>query len=97
MTTRLAAAFEAAERDGSCRALLVTGAGRGFCAGQDLSERSVAPCASAKVDVGHSIETRFNPLIRRLCASRKPSVVALNVDAAGPDANELHARDIHPA
>ncbi|MDE3174580.1 MAG: 2-(1,2-epoxy-1,2-dihydrophenyl)acetyl-CoA isomerase [Pseudomonadota bacterium] len=94
MTTRLSAAFEAAERDKSCRAILVTGAGRGFCAGQDLSERAVAPGKSERADVGHSIETRFNPLIRRMRACPKPIVVAVNGVAAGAGANFALAGDI---
>ena len=94
MTTRLAAAFEAAEHDKSCRAILVTGAGRGFCAGQDLSERAVAPGRTERVDVGHSIETRFNPLIRRMRACPKPIVVAVNGVAAGAGANFALAGDI---
>src|SRR3954466_6627954 len=49
------------------RALLLTGAGRGFCAGQDLSDRAVAPGGEA-VDLGESVEKRYNPLIRRLAA-----------------------------
>jgi 2-(1,2-epoxy-1,2-dihydrophenyl)acetyl-CoA isomerase len=94
MTTRLAAAFAAADGDRDCRVVLVTGAGRGFCAGQDLSERATAPGGGARVDVGLSIETRFNPLIRRMRALRKPIVVAVNGVAAGAGANFALAGDI---
>jgi 2-(1,2-epoxy-1,2-dihydrophenyl)acetyl-CoA isomerase len=94
MTTRLSAALADAEADASCRVILVTGAGRGFCAGQDLSERAVAPGKSERVDVGHSIETRFNPLIRRLRACPKPVVMAVNGVAAGAGANFALAGDI---
>ena len=94
MTTRLSAAFYAADQDPGCRAILVTGAGRGFCAGQDLSERAVAPGKSERVDVGHSLDTRFNPLIRRMRASPKPIVVAVNGVAAGAGANFALAGDI---
>jgi 2-(1,2-epoxy-1,2-dihydrophenyl)acetyl-CoA isomerase len=45
------------------RVLVLTGAGRGFCAGQDLNDRAVAP--GEAVDLGHSVETYYNPLIRR--------------------------------
>jgi 2-(1,2-epoxy-1,2-dihydrophenyl)acetyl-CoA isomerase len=45
------------------RVLVLTGAGRGFCAGQDLNDRAVAP--GQAVDLGHSVETYYNPLIRR--------------------------------
>jgi len=94
MTTRLSAAFAELEADASCRVVLVTGAGRGFCAGQDLSERAVAPGAGERVDVGHSIDTRFNPLIRAMRASAKPIVVAVNGVAAGAGANFALAGDI---
>ncbi len=95
MTSRLMAILVELENDASCRAILLTGAGRGFCAGQDLSERSVAPGgASPKVDVGHSIETRFNPLVRKLRGIAKPIVVAVNGVAAGAGANIALQGDI---
>jgi 2-(1,2-epoxy-1,2-dihydrophenyl)acetyl-CoA isomerase len=94
MTTRLSAAFEAAEADAACRVIVVTGAGRGFCAGQDLSERAVAPGKTERVDVGHSIETRFNPLVRRMRACGKPILSAVNGVAAGAGANFALAGDI---
>ena len=94
MTTRLSAAFAEIARDGAARAVLVTGAGRGFCAGQDLSERAVAPGKGERVDVGASIETRFNPLIRAMRALPKPIVVAVNGVAAGAGANFALAGDV---
>jgi len=94
MTTHLSAAFDTAAHDAHCRAVLVTGAGRGFCAGQDLSERAVAPGKGERVDLGHSLETRFNPLIRRMRALPKPIVVAVNGVAAGAGANFALAGDI---
>jgi 2-(1,2-epoxy-1,2-dihydrophenyl)acetyl-CoA isomerase len=94
MTARLSHAFEAAAHDEHCRVILVTGAGRGFCAGQDLSERAVAPGKHERVDVGHSIETRFNPLIRHMRALPKPIVMAVNGVAAGAGANFAFAGDI---
>ncbi len=95
MTTRLSTVLDAVEHDATSRAILLTGAGRGFCAGQDLTERSVAPGAAvAKVDVGHSIETRFNPLVRKLRAMPKPIVVAVNGVAAGAGASMAMLGDI---
>jgi 2-(1,2-epoxy-1,2-dihydrophenyl)acetyl-CoA isomerase len=94
MTTRLSAAFAEAAEDTAVHAIVLTGAGRGFCAGQDLSERSVAPGASARVDVGASIETRFNPLVRQMRAIGKPIVAAVNGVAAGAGANIALACDI---
>ena len=95
MTTKLSEIFAAVETDAAIRAVIVTGAGRGFCAGQDLNERAVAPGGPGqKTDVGASIETRFNPLIRRMRALKKPIVVAVNGVAAGAGANFALAGDI---
>ena len=94
MTTDLARIFGELGSDPNCRAILLTGAGRGFCAGQDLSERSVAPGGGARVDVGQSIETRFNPLVRQIRALPKPIVVAVNGVAAGAGANIALQGDI---
>jgi 2-(1,2-epoxy-1,2-dihydrophenyl)acetyl-CoA isomerase len=82
----LAAALDEAAADAACRAILLTGAGRGFCAGQDLSDRAVAPGAG-KRDLGESLELRYNPLVRKMRALAKPIVVAVNGVAAGAGAN----------
>ncbi|HEX4079606.1 MAG TPA: 2-(1,2-epoxy-1,2-dihydrophenyl)acetyl-CoA isomerase PaaG [Rhizomicrobium sp.] len=81
------------ERDDEIRVLLITGAGRGFCAGQDLADRAVAPGAEG-VDLGESLENRYNPLIRRLVELPKPVVCAVNGVAAGAGANIAFAADI---
>jgi 2-(1,2-epoxy-1,2-dihydrophenyl)acetyl-CoA isomerase len=88
----LRASLDDAEKDTSCRALLLTGAGRGFCAGQDLNDRIAS--GDAKVDLGHTIETFYNPLIRRLRALPFPIVAAVNGVAAGAGANIALACDI---
>lgn len=75
------------------RCLLLTGAGRGFCAGQDLSDRAVAPDAEMP-DLGASIETNYNPLVRTLRALPMPVVCAVNGVAAGAGANLAFACDI---
>ncbi len=93
MTTDLSRILGELGRDPKCRAILLTGAGRGFCAGQDLSERSVAP-GGARVDVGQSIETRFNPLVRLMRSLPKPIIVAVNGVAAGAGANIALQGDI---
>ena len=74
------------------RVLVLTGAGRGFCAGQDLNDRAVAP--GEKVDLGHSVETYYNPLIRRLTSLPFPVIARVNGVAAGAGANIALACDI---
>ena len=74
------------------RVLVLTGAGRGFCAGQDLNDRAVAPGES--VDLGESVERRYNPLIRRLVALPMPVIARVNGVAAGAGANIALACDI---
>ena len=75
------------------RVLLLTGAGRGFCAGQDLSDRAVAPGSEA-VDLGASIERNYKPLVLTLRALPLPVVCAVNGVAAGAGANIALACDI---
>ena len=74
------------------RCLILTGAGRGFCAGQDLGDRAVAP--GEAVDLGHSVETYYNPLIRRLVSLPMPVIARVNGVAAGAGANIALACDI---
>jgi len=74
------------------RVLVLTGAGRGFCAGQDLNDRAVAP--GQRVDLGESVELRYNPLIRRLTSLAIPVIARVNGVAAGAGANIALACDI---
>ena len=74
------------------RCLVLTGAGRGFCAGQDLNDRAVAP--GEAVDLGQSVEQRYNPLIRKLVALPMPVIARVNGVAAGAGANIALACDI---
>ncbi|PLW82378.1 2-(1,2-epoxy-1,2-dihydrophenyl)acetyl-CoA isomerase [Kineobactrum sediminis] len=82
-----------AAQDTSIRALLLTGNGRGFCAGQDLNDRAVAPGEDLP-DLGDSVEKYYNPLIRRLTTLEKPVICAVNGVAAGAGANIALACDI---
>ena len=73
-------------RDGGARVLLLTGAGRGFCAGQDLADRNVA-VGSDPVDLGYTIETFYKPLVLGLRALEMPVICAVNGVAAGAGAS----------
>jgi 2-(1,2-epoxy-1,2-dihydrophenyl)acetyl-CoA isomerase len=79
--------------DPSARVLLLTGAGRGFCAGQDLGDRAVAP-GGEPVDLGASIERNYKPLLLTLRSLPLPVVCAVNGVAAGAGANLALACDI---
>lgn len=93
MHREVAEVLDVAAADEGVRAVLVTGAGRGFCAGQDLSDRAVAP-GSAPVDLGNSVEAYYAPLVRRLTGMAKPVICAVNGVAAGAGANIAFASDI---
>lgn len=90
MHTELAHALDQVEAQG-VRVLLITGEGRGFCAGQDLSERQAKTEA---IDLGHTVETYYAPLVRRIRAMPWPVVVGVNGVAAGAGANFALSGDI---
>src|SRR6266446_9009450 len=85
-------ALAEAENDGDCRALLLTGAGRGFCAGQDLHDRLSK--ASETPVLGGALQAYYNPLVRKLRSLPFPVVAAVNGVAAGAGANIALACDI---
>ncbi|ELS1884604.1 2-(1,2-epoxy-1,2-dihydrophenyl)acetyl-CoA isomerase [Raoultella ornithinolytica] len=93
MHQQLTACLTQAERDENVRCLLITGAGRGFCAGQDLNDRNVDPSGPAP-DLGLSVERFYNPLVRRLAALPKPVIAAVNGVAAGAGATLALGCDI---
>jgi len=75
------------------RVLVLTGAGRGFCAGQDLADRAVAPGGQG-VDLGDSIEKYYKPLVLALHQLPMPVIAAVNGVAAGAGANIALACDL---
>ena len=77
---------------GDARVVVLTGAGRGFCAGQDLNDRAVAP--GETVDLGDTVQTCWNPLIRTLTSLPQPVIARVNGVAAGAGANVALACDI---
>ena len=81
------------DKIGEARVIVLTGAGRGFCAGQDLNDRKVAPGHST-VDLGDTVETCWNPLIRRLTTLPQPVIARVNGVAAGAGANVALACDM---
>jgi 2-(1,2-epoxy-1,2-dihydrophenyl)acetyl-CoA isomerase len=89
MHAELAQALDAAA---DARVIILTGAGRGFCAGQDLNDRAVAP--GEAVDLGDTVEASWNPLIRRLATMPQPVIARVNGVAAGAGANIALACDL---
>ncbi|MFL6830659.1 MAG: 2-(1,2-epoxy-1,2-dihydrophenyl)acetyl-CoA isomerase PaaG [Sphingomicrobium sp.] len=78
---------------GDARVVILTGAGRGFCAGQDLADRAVGS-GNQPVDLGMTVETCWNPLIRTLTSLPQPVIARVNGVAAGAGANIALACDI---
>jgi 2-(1,2-epoxy-1,2-dihydrophenyl)acetyl-CoA isomerase len=93
MHLEVRAALEQVQSDKSVRVLVLTGAGRGFCAGQDLSDRAVEPGAKG-VDLGESVEKFYAPLVLALRNLPMPVICAVNGVAAGAGANLALACDI---
>jgi 2-(1,2-epoxy-1,2-dihydrophenyl)acetyl-CoA isomerase len=93
MARELIDALEVVASDSSLRSVLLTGAGRGFCAGQDLAEASPRPDGSLP-DLGEFVRDGYNPIIRAIRTLEKPVVCAVNGVAAGAGANLALACDI---
>ena len=85
--------IQRAHDDPAVRAVLLTGAGRGFCAGQDLGDRDPRKGGPAP-DLGHTLEPFYNPTLRLIRSLEKPVVCAVNGVAAGAGANIAFACDI---
>lgn len=93
MHGELAAAVDGAAADPGCRCLVLTGAGRAFSAGQDLSDRVMGP-GEGPPDLGDTLDRLYNPLVRKLRLLPMPVVAAVNGIAAGAAANIVFACDI---
>jgi 2-(1,2-epoxy-1,2-dihydrophenyl)acetyl-CoA isomerase len=89
----LSDALDRIEQDSSCRCLVLSGAGKGFCAGQDLNER-IRPAGAPPPDLGASLDRLYNPLIRRLKLFPFPVIASVHGVAAGAGASLTLAADI---
>jgi 2-(1,2-epoxy-1,2-dihydrophenyl)acetyl-CoA isomerase len=93
MAAALQSALVDAAADDSVRAVILTGAGRGFCAGQDLAE-ALPQDGGPIPDIGEIVKTSYNPIIRAIRAIEKPVLCAVNGIAAGAGANLAFACDL---
>ena len=83
LTFQLQDALKEMEKDKEVRAIVITGAGRGFCSGQDLQSRSIAQEMGQRPSLGDSIKRRYNPIVIKLRRIEKPIIAAVNGVAAG--------------
>ncbi len=93
MHAEVRAALALLREDKTARVFVLSGAGRGFCAGQDLADRSVLP-GEAPVDLGASVENNYKPLVLALQNLAMPTICAVNGVAAGAGANLALACDL---
>lgn len=93
MARQLCDAFARIAADDTVRAVVLTGAGRGFCAGQDLSE-ALPKDGGAMPDLGDIVRDTYNPIVRAIRKLEKPVICAVNGVAAGAGANIAYACDI---
>ena len=97
LTFKLQDALKEAEKDPEVRALVLTGAGRGFCSGQDLQNRDFSDNSKERPSLGDSIRLRYNPIVLKLRRMEKPVIAAINGVAAGAGASLAFACDIRIA
>jgi len=93
MSDELHEVLRRAERDAAVRCVVLTGAGRGFCSGQDLRDRR----GVGEVSYGESLRRRYNPIVVRLATMEKPTIAAVNGVAAGAGCNLALACDLRVA
>ncbi|HEY9681687.1 MAG TPA: enoyl-CoA hydratase-related protein [Oculatellaceae cyanobacterium] len=97
LTFALQDALKECEKDDAVRAVILTGAGRGFCSGQDLAARQLAEGSAQQVSLGESIRRRYNPIITKIRRMEKPVIAAVNGVAAGAGASLAFACDLRIA
>jgi 2-(1,2-epoxy-1,2-dihydrophenyl)acetyl-CoA isomerase len=97
LTFQLQDALKEAEKDTAVRAVIIAGAGRGFCSGQDLANRTFSDDSKQKPSLSDSIRRRYNPIILKIRRIEKPIVAAINGVAAGAGASLAFACDIKVA
>ena len=93
LTFKLQDALREAEKDTKTRAIVITGTGRGFCAGQDLQSRNISNTEAQQFSLGDSIRRRYNPIITKIRRIEKPFIAAINGVAAGAGASLALACD----
>ncbi|MBV6273484.1 2-(1,2-epoxy-1,2-dihydrophenyl)acetyl-CoA isomerase PaaG [Alcaligenaceae bacterium CGII-47] len=94
MHGELRQALDTIQEDTGIRVLVLTGAGRGFCAGQDLGDRAMQMQSGRMPDIGNTVERFYKPLVLRLQNLRVPTIAAVNGIAAGAGASIALACDI---
>ena len=86
MRDELIAVFDETDRDDLVRVVIITGAGKAFCAGQDISEL----VGDNKIEIGQILSEHYNPIVKRIRNMPKPVVAAVNGVAAGADQHQHH-------
>ena len=94
MHAELRTALDTVQADKSIRVLVLTGAGRAFCAGQDLADPDMAMVNGKMPDIGNVVEANYKPLVMRLQSLRVPTIAAVNGIAAGAGASVALACDL---
>lgn len=97
MTSALTLAIDEVAADAAVRAVVITGAGRGFSAGQDLRDRSLKVIAGEDLQLGNELRRRYHPVIGKIREMRKPVVAAVNGVAAGAGLGVAVACDVRVA